>query len=172
LIIGVVAVFIYFVAFQDNDGEKKEALELIYVSENNTTVNDYVSFVENNKNQMSLDHAFTSDALQKLADAVDEMADEIDFEMNTDLDKVEELAEMITKDPLETSHANSIRKATDILTDALHEIQKANYPGLNNEAVGLRIASESINPDVLTLNQQVEVKAYFQKAGDLLKKMN
>jgi len=172
LSLGVVAVLIYFISFQDKNGEKKEVLELMYVSENNTTVADYVIFVENDKNKMSLDHAFTNEALLKLAKATDEMADEIDFEMRTDLDKVDEYAEMITENPSDTSHANSIRKATDILTNALEEIQKANYPGLKNEVVELRAASESIDPDVLTLDQQVAVKAFFQKAADLLKKMN
>jgi hypothetical protein len=172
LSLGAAAVLIYFIAFQGKNGEKKKVSELMYVSENNTTVNDYVNFVENDNNNMSLDHAFTNEALLKLADATDEMADEIDFEMHTDLDKVDELAEMITKDPSDTSHANSIRKATDILTNALQEIQKENYPGLKKEVAELRVASESINPDVITLNQQVVVKAYFQKAADLLKKMN
>jgi hypothetical protein len=172
LSLGLAAALIYFITFRDKNDEKKEIIELISVSEKNTTVDDYVNFIESDSNKMSLDHAFTNDALLRLTDATDAMADEIDVELQTDLDKVDEYAEMITKDPLDTSHANSIRKATDILTNALHEIQKANYSGLKNEVAELRAASESINPDVLTLNQQIEVKVFFQKAADLLKKMN
>ncbi|MBN1926573.1 MAG: hypothetical protein JW798_12135 [Prolixibacteraceae bacterium] len=137
----------------------------------NTYVNDYVNFVENDNNKMTLDHAYTNSALKKLVVATEAMAEKNDLKISADLKKVHEYAEMITKDPLDTSHADSIRKATDILTNALQEIQKANYPELKNETDGLRAASESINPDVLTLNQKVAVKAFFEKAATLFKKM-
>jgi hypothetical protein len=54
----------------------------------------------------------------------------------------------------------------------LQNIQKAKYPGLADEVEELKSASESINPEVLTLEQKDAVKNYFAKASDLLQKMN
>jgi hypothetical protein len=81
-------------------------------------------------------------------------------------------AEMITQDPFEITHANNIRRACNILTKVLQNIQVAKYPGLTTEVAELKNASISINPDMLTLDQQDAVISFFKKAAVLLKKMN
>ncbi len=179
----VVAVLVYFLVLRDNDDAITEVptstelvganeKDFISVKENNSTVSDFVNFVETDKDKMGLDHAYTNEAFLKLIDATYAIADEVGYEVRADLEQVKQYAEMITDDPFVTTHANSIRKAGDILTNALQNIQKAKYPGLTNEVAELRNASEAINPDVLTLNQRTEVKSFFGKAADLLKKMN
>lgn len=180
--LGILAVFVYFYGFRDSNEEmmKDTAIELtslaesnlIDVNENNGTVAAYVDFEENNNNKMSLDHTYTNEALLKLNSAIHAMADEIGFELTINTDKVKEYAATITKEPFDISHADSIREATDILTDALQNIQQSRYPQLANEVTELRVASTSINPDVLTLDQRDQVKAFFLKASALLKKMN
>ncbi len=181
--LAVVAVLIYFLLFNDNNKDMNEdkntselvssnETDLIGVKENNSTVVAYVNFVENDQNKMSLDHEYTKEALYKLIEATYSIAGEVGYDVKADLEQVKVYAEKITKDTFVTTHANSIRKASDILTNALQNIQKAKFPGLSNEVAGLRNASEAINPDVLTLDQKVEVKAFFSKAAELLKKMN
>jgi hypothetical protein len=88
------------------------------------------------------------------------------------MDSIRALADMITVDSLDTTHANNIRKATDMLTSVIQNIQLAKYPTLTVEAVELGRASSLINPDVLTLDQKDAVKLFFKKAADILKKMN
>ena len=185
LLVGLViaALLVYFLVFSEN-GKITEAVteadyntntnepDLIGVHENNATVAAYVNFVENSEEKMNLDHAYTNEALLKLIEATNAMANEVGYEVRADLDKAKEYANMITKDPFETSHADNIRKANDILTNVLQNIQKAKYPGLANEVEELRSASESIKPGVLALEQKDAVKNYFAKASDLLKKMN
>lgn len=181
----IAALVIYFLMFRDNDNvntaevvtEKDYTSDtnesnLLDVKENNSTVVAYVNFVENSKEKMSLDHAYTNEALLKLIEATDAMANEVGYEVQADLEKVREYANMITKDPFETTHADNIRKANDILTNVLQNIQKAKYPGLADEAEELKSASESIKPGVLALEQKDAVKNYFAKAADLLEKMN
>jgi hypothetical protein len=70
----IVALFVYFLVFRDN-GENTEAVtepepititnetDLLGIKENNDIVAAYVNFVENNKEKMSLDHAYTNEAL-------------------------------------------------------------------------------------------------------------
>ena len=181
----LVALLLYFLVFRDNDkiDTTREVTDTNYVSqvsesdlsgvrENNTTVAAFVNFVENDANRMSLDHAYTNEALLKLTAAINAMAGEIGYDIQANLKKVEESAVLITRDPFETSHAKNIRNAADKSTTALQNMQQANYPGLASEVNELRSASASINPEILTLEQRDAVKNYFAKASDLLKKMN
>ena len=184
VIVGLViaALLVYFLIFRDS-GKNGEAVteenhitntnepDLEKVKENDGTIADYVNFIENSNKKMSLDHAYTNKALLKLTDATNAKANEVGYEVRADIDKVKEYAEMITIDPYETTHAGYIRNAVDILTNVLQNIQKAKYPDLADEVKELKSASESINPEVLTLKQKDAVKNYFAKASDLLQKM-
>ncbi len=170
--LGIIALLIYLLGFSDRKEKEADTAELISVNENNSTVAAFVSFTEDDKNKMGFDHAYTNEALLKLTDATGAMAGEIGYDVRADLDKVKEYANNITKDPFETTHADNIRKAADILTNVLQNMQQAKYPQLSNEVAELRNASASINPDVLTLDQKDAVKSFFYKAADLLRKMN
>lgn len=185
LLVGLViaALLVYFLVFRDNSINTEPVADadnvtitnepaLVAVKESNKTVAAYVNFVENSKQKMGLDHAYTNEALLKLIDATNAKADEVGYEVQADLEKVKEFAKMITDDSFETTHADNIRKADDILTKVLQNIQKAKYPGLANEAKELKSAAESIKSGVLTLDQKEAVKNYFAKASDLLQKMN
>src|SRR5688500_14002478 len=150
--LGIVALLIYFFAFRNDN--KKEATDLINVRENNSTVAAYVNFIDADTNKMSLDHKFTNEALLKLTDATDAMANEIGYDVKADLDKVKQLANEITNDPFETTHADKIRKAAEMLSNVMQNMQKAKYPGLANDVSELKNASASSNPVVLTLDQK------------------
>jgi hypothetical protein len=185
LLVGLViaALLLYFLVFRDND-ENTDAvnevdritntneIDLLEVKENNGIVVAYVNFVENNKEKMSIDHAYTNEALSKLIEATNAIANEVGYDVQADIDKVREYAKMIVKDPFETTHADNIRKADDILTKVLQNIQKAKYPALADEVTALKSAAESIKVDVLVLEQKDAVKNYFAKASELLQKMN
>jgi hypothetical protein len=179
----IAALLLYFMVFRDN-GKNTEAVteddymtqtnepSLVGVSENNVTVAAFVSFVENDTTRMSLDHAYTNEALSKLTAATNAMAGEIGYDVQADLEKVKESAILITREPFETSHATNIRNAADKSTTALQNMQLAKYPWLSEEVDALKNASAAINPEALTLEQKDAVKNYFAKASDLLDKMN
>lgn len=151
--------------------EAPQTTSLINVRENNSTVADFVSFVEGSRN-MELDHTYTNQALAKLAAATSAMAKEVNYDVQADMDKVKEYAGKITENTDKTSHADSISSAAEISTGALQRLQQAKYPELAQEALKLQTASEAIKPDVLTLSQKDAVKGFFDEAADLLKKMN
>ncbi len=183
LILGVTAMIIYYLTLEDTPTrniEKPDTDELVgtiekdllSVKENNIDVLAFIDFVGNEKNKMSLSHAYTSEALLKLVTAIEAISKEVDYEILADLGRVRDNAKVITQKPLVNTHADTIRNATDILTGVLQNLQQSKYPGLNNEVSELKAASESIKPEILTLNQKNEVKNYFHKAADLLQKMN
>jgi len=173
VVTAVLIFFIYNYAFIEEVDEIPEATtSLLEVNENNSIVTAYVDFIEIDSNRMSLDHEFTNEALFKLTNATNAIADAAGYVVKADIDSVKMYAEMITQDPFEVTHANNIRRACNILTKVLQKIQLAKYPGLTTEMSELENASRSINPDVLTLDQQDAVISFFNKAAVLLKKMN
>jgi hypothetical protein len=107
----IVALFVYFLVFRDN-GENTEAVtepepititnetDLLGIKENNDIVAAYVNFVENNKEKMSLDHAYTNEALSKLIEATNAIANEVGYDVQADIEKAKEYAKMISSDPL------------------------------------------------------------------------
>ncbi len=108
LLLGIIAVvWLYFFRY-----DKRETMEtadnkaLIDVRENNSTVAAYVIFINSDTNKMSLDHAYSREALTNLTDAVDAMATEAGYDVNVDISKAKQYAQEITKDPLYTTHAD------------------------------------------------------------------
>lgn len=187
LLVGLViaALAIYFLMYRDSDNvnaadvvtEKNYTSDtnesnLLDVKENNSTVAAFISFVENDTNRVSLNHAYTNEAFLKLSAATNAMADQIGYDGRADFDKVKESTSLITNEKFETSKAKNIRNATDISTTSLQNMQMAKYPKLANEVEELKRASNEIDPLANTLEQKDAVKNYFAKAADLLKKMN
>jgi hypothetical protein len=172
----VILVFIIYLVNSNNDKkmlqEGQATAELISKNEKNKKIEDFVSFVEDRNNEMSPGHTYTNEALVKLSEAINSTAGVNGYEIHEDLEKVRALAADITKDSLSTTHANTIRNAADILTDALQELQREQYPELNLEVNDLRNACVSINPKERTLRQKDAIKGFFNKAANLLKKMN
>jgi hypothetical protein len=179
----IAGLVIYFLMFRDNNKvnatdvvtEKNYTSDtndgdLLDVKENNSTVAAFISFVENDTNRVSLNYAYTNEALVKLTAATTAMAEEINYDVRTNLDKVKELILVIANEPFESSKAQNIRNATDISTTSLQNMQLAKYPTLANEVEELKNASTAIDPSAITLEQKEVVKDYFARAADLLKK--
>lgn len=182
----VLALLIYFLARDKDEGreaavptitepattsEAPATASLLGVRENGPTVIVYVDYINKTKD-MGLDHAYTSQALARLNEAIKEMAAAINVDVNADLAQAKQYSEAITEKAFATSHANSIKSATEIQTNALQKMQQARYPELESDVAQLREASNAIKPDVLTLDQKDNIKSFFQKAAELLDKMN
>lgn len=176
---GLSMVFLLAVSISCGSKDKEEEqagdttmTDVMDVKEANSTVAEYVTFIGNDQNKMALDHAYTNEALLKLTSAVDAMASEVNFDIKADLDKAKQCANKITENPFETSHADEIRKAAEILSGSLQNMQMAKYPGLSSEAEQVKSAAMDIDPKTLTLDQKGAVKTFFAKCSDLLEKMN
>ncbi len=181
----IVAILVYYIGFRNNNDSNtiEEVTETNYVSlvnesgllgvkENNSTVAAFVSFVENDRNSDSLNLAYINEAFLKLTAATNAMAGEIGYNVQADLEKVNESTILIDNEPFDTSSAKNIRNAADNSTTALQNIQQAKYPDLTDEVDELKSASTAISPLELTLEQKDAVKNYFAKAANLLQKMN
>jgi hypothetical protein len=178
LLVPIIFVASWFLIIQDDEDGKVELVKtkdtevLIDVRENNNIVGNYITFINSDTNTMSLDHEYTSEAVIKLTDAVDAMADEVGYNVRVAIAKAKQLADEITVNALATTHADKIRSAADVLSTALQNMQQAKFPELSNEAANVKSTAAAINPQTLTLEQRDAVKSFFRKAADLLNKMN
>ncbi|PRY85510.1 hypothetical protein [Mongoliibacter ruber] len=185
LILAVVAVLIYVFAFNGTDDQTDERMQqdrneettgdfsdTSHAAANNSVVAVYVDYIKDDPDQMGLDHDFTNEALIRLEKATNAMADEIGYDIKKDMDEARTHAVKITKDPFETTHANSIRKSAEILAEVLQNIQERAFSGLANEANEVKNAATAIDPEVLTLDQKEDIKNFFRESADLLEKMN
>jgi hypothetical protein len=178
VILGILAyVFVYERddTLAENEQENADLIDNTNADNDRNTdpaVASYVQYVKNDPDKMGLDHSYANEALTRLMAATQAKAAAMNYDVTTDLSKVKEYADKIATDPFETTHANNIRKATNLLTTTLQNMQQAHYPQLSGEVDELRQASAAIDPDVLTLDQKQAVKSYFDKASDVLQEMN
>lgn len=172
----LLALLVYFIGFtyqKETVPEDLVAIDIQNVKENNVIVSAFIRFMEVDTMKMELDHTFTKEALLKLVDATNAMADEIQFDIGDNMARAIKYVNRTIADPIETSNAKEFKEAADILTSTiLKSMQEAKYPGLTNEVVQIQNAVASINPDVLILDQKDAIKTFFIKVTDLLRMMN
>lgn len=181
LILAIIGILIYLFASDDDQDDMREDTTGEYIEEpvssgqeamNNATVVDYVSFVDSDQENMDLSHEYTNEALAKLINATDAMASEVGYDVEADMQEVKQLAERITQEPFETTHANSIKEAATKLEGVLQNIQQDAFPNLSGSTDAVRNAAEGIDPEELTLNQKEDVKNFFRESAELLEQMN
>jgi hypothetical protein len=181
----IVAVIIYFMMNRDSENVSETEVvteedynagtndtNLLSIKENNSTVAAFVGFVENDTNRVSLDQSYINEAFIKLTAATSAMAEEIDYNIQSDLEKVNESTVLIENENFDSSSSKNIRNAADNSATALQNMQQAKYPWLAEEVEELKSASAEISAETKTLEQEDAVKNYFVKAADLLQKMN
>jgi hypothetical protein len=184
VIILIIAGLVYFFGYRNGDGTDTAttftADTTASITADNTSapasyidgpVSDYIRFV-NAGPTMGLDHDYTNGALTRLVNAIRYKATAIGHDVTADLDQIKEHADQITDNPYETSHAQSIRGAVDILTSAMQKMQQDKYPNLASVMTEVKIAAIEINPKVPTLEQRDAVKNFFDKSAQLLQGMN
>lgn len=173
--LALIALLLYFFVWNRDDADTMAATDetgMVEPVASTGAVAEYIDYIKNDADKMGLDHDYANAALEKLTRAVEAKAADTGYDVKADLDEVRQYADNIKKDEFASTHANSIRKADEILARALQNMQAAKYPALSAEAEAVSNAATQVNPDVLTLDQKGAVKGFFDKAADLLQKMN
>jgi hypothetical protein len=108
---------------------------------------------------MSLDHEYTNEALSKLIEATNAIANEVG-DVQADIEKAKEY-KMISSDPLK-QHMRITLERQMISNQCIAKHPKAKYPGLADEG-RIKSASESIKLDVLALEQKMKLKLLLSR---------
>lgn len=132
----------------------------------NTEILEFTAYIS--KEEMGIDHEYTNGALIKLIDATKAMANSLNVDINADLENARANATSIKKDPYKVDHADKIRNAGTIISDAIEKIQKEKFPGMKSSISELKREIEAIKPETKTLNQKEAVKSFFKKAENIL----
>ncbi len=136
---------------------------------------EYATYTANMTGEMGLDHEFSHNALNQLANATvalsyaTGMGDDVNIKQKAAM--IRQNADAITLDPMATNHADMIRSAATSIADVLSEVQKAKYPGLEGAVAEVSKAASEITPETLTLNQKEDVRTFFGKAKVALEAM-
>lgn len=177
LIIGAIVYFLVFADDSTDDvddvtttnteqpmdqDEMNNSNDLRNVSE----INDYNSYVSNP--DMDVDHEYSSEALTKLIAATSATANGLDIDINADMSAANSLANEIKNDPESLKHANKIKETAQKIAQALKTIQSEKFPQFSSQYAEVETAVSNINVDTPTLDQKNAVKAFFNKAGNLL----
>ncbi|MDO9614452.1 MAG: hypothetical protein Q7J86_07985, partial [Bacteroidota bacterium] len=120
--LGIVALLAYLFVFNDKKEPVQEVQfteDLINVTEFNRTVAAYVNFIKEDTLKMEYNDSFSKEAFLKLVDATNAMADEINYDIHSNMARVVKYVNRIKADPIQTAHADDFRKAADILTNAV-----------------------------------------------------
>lgn len=133
-------------------------------------ISEYNNHLSNTA-EMGIDHEYSYAVLTKLINAAEALANSLDVDINADLKEARLQTESIKEDPLETDHANKIKKAGNTVVRLLRKIQTQKFPSLNKSCTQLQNSIMEIDPSIETLNQKQEVKNFFEQAGELLTKM-
>ncbi len=177
----ILAIILYFLFFRNNNNADKVAvtntdtaatMALIDKHENNNMVATYIAFINADTAHMAVDHSYSSEALLKLIQATRAMAGEVGFDVKVDLDSAANDANQIKVNPDATNHADLIKKTATLIGSSLKNLQQAKYPTLSIDADEVTNAASAIGTDTLTLDQKQNVKMFFDKAANLLQKMN
>lgn len=132
----------------------------------------YMDFTEDMTGEMGLDHEFSHDALTMLADATIAVGDSRNVDLSGKMDRVHQLADDITKDPMATDHADKIRMAAMNIVESLEKVDMDAYEsGAKNEISMLRKEAQAITGKALALNQKEDVRTFFGAARNVLAKM-
>jgi chromosome segregation ATPase len=126
---------------------------------------------------MGLDHDYTVNCLEQLANSLESLAQQGPAAPNVDqhTQTIRERARQIRESP-ETSlqHANWTREGAQAGASAFEALHQAHHAGnqqVQSAVAQVRQAAEQIDPAEQHLEQLTDVRSYFRNAGDALNQM-
>nr|MBC7612191.1 hypothetical protein [Pseudopedobacter sp.] len=173
----ILAAVLYFFVFKNQNssqllGEDADTTAIVMDNQNEGAVAEYINFIDGEADTMTLAHDYSHEALSKLADATKAMSNKTGVDVSANLNEVKALSQQITNNPMATTHADDIRKASTIIATALGTIQQTKFPDLRMNSEDLMNDAKAVDENDLTLRQKSTVRTFFNSAANLLQKMN
>ena len=137
----------------------------------------YMATTENMEGEMGLDHEFSHKAMTELANATAAIAENKgmtnEADVRSKVDRVKQLADDITRDPMAGDHADKIKMASMLIVEILEDVDRNSY---NSQSVAdidaLRNEAQAMTDETLTLNQKEDVRSFFSQARKILQDMS
>ena len=159
ILVLVILAILYFLVFANDDDDDIEDVnteqieeETVWEEEADTSweeetgaVAGYLSYVAD-ESRMGIDHEYTNNALIELMNAVQAKADDMNYDISADMEKVRQQALKIQQDPTALTHSNTIKDAGMQLVNILQNIKDEALPQLLQDVQEAK--TEASNTDV------------------------
>lgn len=132
----------------------------------------YVSFVEENEEEITMQHEYSNQALTHLSNALSSVADGASAETQQKLDDLKQKANAITQNTNSTQHANMLAEAFTTAAGVMESLQQEMFPDLQNEVKSVRDAANEVDPNVMVNEQKDAVKKFFHSSADAIEAMS
>jgi hypothetical protein len=139
-------------------------------------VNEFIRFVEQNQSQFAttLSHQFTADGIRRLAAALGEITERDTVggaALRPRLDTLRQRADALQRNEESTNHSRYARDAFAQAASIMDDLRQRQYPNVANEVTQVREAAQAIKPGQLLLEQDDEVRRFFERSGAALRAM-
>lgn len=186
ILLAVLAIAAVIWWIDDDDPDTFQTEEVAQIDEENNfdannmqengqegNVREYISYIEENGNKITVSHKYSHDALTRLADALEEVATENNAELQNEnaLKELRDKADQLKETTSSTQHANLLSEASKNAADIIENL-KADLPENSTDISDLKDAAESINPNALLTNQKNEVHRFFNESAEVLEAMS
>lgn len=139
-------------------------------------VQEYLATCTGAAGSMGLDHAFTSNCIQRLQAAVDAVLlspAASGIQVEAELQDARQKAQRLTGSPTASAeHAGMTRDAFTSLATLMDRVQEARFPALDDAVDRVEAAAESVQPGPQLLEQRDAVHRFFTSAGEALRAMS
>lgn len=142
-----------------------------------TPIAAYLAATEDMEGEMSLDHEFSHRALTQLTTATVALAESKGLTDESDArakaDRVKQLADEITRDPMADDHGDKIGMAAMLITEMLETVDRESYGNQSSDAIQqLRTNAQDISSKTLALDQKEDIRSFFAQARTVLQRMS
>jgi hypothetical protein len=127
---------------------------------------------------MGLEHEFTINCFERLADAMQAVAAQrpADPGITQQIDTMRERARQIREsDPTSLEHSNWTRQAAEAGAagfDAMHQTWHSGNQQVQNAVQNIRQTAEQIQPAQQMTEQQTHIRSFFRQSGEALRAMH
>lgn len=139
---------------------------------NKEQIQSFVSFVEENNENIGREHNYSSQALSELADALSSLTEDANLQRDPDLQNLKSQADQLQQNPSSDQHANIMSDAFTSAANVIDKVQKQNYPDLDKESNEVKEAAQAMEPTELATNQEDKIKSFFDESADALQQMS
>lgn len=154
-----------------NNGQPGTDLQSAQLS-NNEEVNSFINYVQDNNENIGIEHNYSSKALTELAGALSTLSDEANLQNDPDLQNLRDKADQLEKNPSSEQHANIMSEAFTSAANVIDKVQKQKFPEMEQEANDVMQAAKAIQPSELATNQKDQIKSFFNESADAVQAMS
>lgn len=139
-------------------------------TQNNAQANSFVSYVQENNENIGREPEYSSRALTELANALATLSEGTNLENDSDLQNLRQQADQLQNNPSEES-SNIMSDAFTSAANVIEKVQNEQYPDLEEEANQVTEAAQAIQSDMST-DQEEKIKSFFNESANTIDAMS